>query len=341
MMSRDPIFRAGIVGCGKIGSVFDETTNIAQVLTHAEAYSRIEKTRLIVGCDKNPSRLEEFGRNRQVPSLYTDYKQMLEEADLDIISICTSPESHLKIFQEAVKKGLKMVFCEKPLSDNLEDARRMARMARKNRVTLAVNYLRRWDKALDEIKCLISAGEIGEIQKINCLYTRGIINNGSHLIDLLIYLFGMPSWVNSTSPSRRKVNPDPTLDGVLKFKSPEYNFLCYIQGITSAYSIFEVDILGELGRICLENSGFDVHLCKARKDPLFVGYKTLESVPYEFHSTLGKAMVLAVKDIIQSYQEVTNPQCSGEDALESLRVSLAILESAQHNGNKVHIRRRK
>ena len=86
--------------------------------------------------------------------------------------------------------GLKLILCEKPLSYNLNEAKEMVQICEKRGVSLYVNYMRRADPNVIEIKRRIDCGEILGPIKINAWYSKGILNNGSHLINLASYWIG-------------------------------------------------------------------------------------------------------------------------------------------------------
>src|SRR3989338_5412049 len=143
---------------------------------------------------------------------------MLQREKLDILSICTWPDSHLEIAEEAVKHGVKAIYCEKPITNNLRKADVLVEVCEKNRVILAVNHLRRWDEFHRKVREFIQQGKLGKIQTVNVYYTAGISNTGTHILDLLRYFFGEVNWVLACG-SINEQEKDPTLQAILSFQN--------------------------------------------------------------------------------------------------------------------------
>ena len=86
---------------------------------------------------------------------------MLEKDNIDLLSICTHPDSHEEIIDHAVKKNIKAIFCEKPISNSLASANQIVKLCKENDVNLAINHFRRWDKFFISFKDKLSNNEFG------------------------------------------------------------------------------------------------------------------------------------------------------------------------------------
>lgn len=154
---------AGIVGAKFAGSL------------HAESYKRCESVEVKAVSDVNKEALSSFQEEFNVGSVYTDYKKMFEEEDLDMVSVCVPNFLHKEISVAAAEAGLNIV-CEKPLATSIEDAEEMVNYASENNVELM--YAEDWIFA----PALVRAVEIyenGGIGKL--LYLRGKeSHSGSH-----------------------------------------------------------------------------------------------------------------------------------------------------------------
>ena len=91
---------------------------------------------------------------------------MLEKENIDILSLCTHPDSHEKIVKIAVKNGVRAIFCEKPISNSLGSAKEIINQCNSHNVRLAVNHFRRWDEFFINLKNDISNGVFGKIQHV-------------------------------------------------------------------------------------------------------------------------------------------------------------------------------
>ena len=166
------------------------------------------------------AKLERCGERWGVTSIYEDYKEMLREETLDIMSICTWNSTHLEIVREALKSGVKAVFCEKPIADSLSNADKMISLCNERGVILQVDHQRRFDGLHGEIRDFLQSGKLGRIQQVTFYYTSGIANTGSHMFDLLRFFFGDVEWVQAFYSQNKSSNSfDPNIDGIVKFKN--------------------------------------------------------------------------------------------------------------------------
>lgn len=149
-------YRVGIIGCGWVGIGLDGKGHRMDG-NHYNAYKICDRIGNIVLCDIKGG----FD--------YTDYMEMVKREELDIVSICTSPETHATITCE-VAPYVKGIFSEKPIATTLSDADKMIEICHKNNVVLQINHQRRWYKP-------------------KFRFSRGILDTGTHAFDLINYLF--------------------------------------------------------------------------------------------------------------------------------------------------------
>ena len=330
-------FRAGIVGCGRIGSEFDDDAKRKQISTHAGAYSAIKQVELVAACDLNIERLEKCGKKWQVPSLYEDNTEMLRREALDILSICTGNSTHLAITKEAANSSVKAIFCEKPIADSLRNADEIVKLCNEKGVILQIDHQRRFDEFHQDIRDFLQNGKLGRIQQVTFYYTAGIANTGSHMFDLLRFFFGDVDWVQAIYSQNKSLNPnDPNIDGIVKFKNGTF---CAIQACdVQEFLIFEMDCIGTKGRLNLTHSGFDLEFYEVRESDLFSGYKEIftnaspinKDTPREF-------MVNAVRHLVECLEGGRKSISSGEDGRASLELICASHESARADGKKISL----
>jgi predicted dehydrogenase len=141
----------------------------------------------------------------------TDYQDLLQDPEIDLIDICTPNHTHFEIFQAALAAG-KHIYIEKPLALNLEQARIMHDLSKDSDriVQIAFNY--RFVPAVMKAKELIRAGFLGEVLNFRAQYYHSsylnpkkpmswrltqeksgggaLVDLGAHIIDLMLYLAG-------------------------------------------------------------------------------------------------------------------------------------------------------
>ena len=323
-------YKAVIVGCGRIASLFANEKKRKGVVTHAQAYLSHPRIELAAACDLDEKRLSEFGERWGVRRLYKDFDDMMRAEKPDLLSICTWNTSHAPLALRAVQYGVKGILCEKPIADSLKNAATMIEAAKKKRVPLLVNYFRRYNPLHRKLKKMIEDGALGDIQSISCYYTAGIMNTGTHLFDTLMYFFGDIAWVWADKGTKPLAS-DPTVDGHLFFKK---GFGCSLTGLdVKQYLQFEIDIYGSKKRLRLSDVGLKAEFWDVVDHPMLSGYKTLR--PGKTLSTdFSRDLWNTVDNLTSCVSGDASPLCSGEDAKKSLETALAISLSLK-SGKKV------
>lgn len=330
-------YRAGIVGCGRIGSEFDDDPKRKIISSHAGAYSAVPQTELVAVADINKEKLDKCGKKWGVKSLYQDYEEMLAKENLDILSICTWNSTHLDIAEKAARAGVRAIFCEKPIADTLAHAEKMIKVCKEKNVLLMIDHQRRFDKFHQNIRYFIEQGGLGKVQQASFYYTAGIANTGSHMFDLLRFFFDDVKWVYAIYSENKSPNPaDPNIDGSLKFKN---GLFCTVQACdVKSFHIFDVDVIGTMGRIRITHSGFDCEFYKTEESKLFSGYNELyPSQPPIDKNTPRNFMVNAVQHLVDCLDHKKEPISSGEDGRAALELICAFHESAKANGKKINM----
>lgn len=329
--------RAGIIGCGRIGSEFDDDPRRKEIATHAGAYRAVSGVELVAACDLDAQKLARCGTRWQIPSLYQDSAEMLRNESLDILSICTWPSSRLAIVEQAANSGVKAVFCEKPIADSLRNATAMVQLCDSRGVILQIDHQRRFDRFHQEVRAFLQAGKLGRVQQVNFRYTAGIANTGSHMFDLLRFLFGDVQWVQAVYSENHSHNAnDPNLDGMLRFRGGP---LCMVQACDArSYLVFELDSLGTQGRLRVTHSGLDVDFYEVKESALFSGYKEIYPAASPVDSQVQRdCMVQGVAHLIECLRQGKRSISSGEDGRAALELICAFHESARADGKRIPI----
>ena len=158
----------------------------------------------------------------------TDWKRLVAREDIDLVDISTPGDSHAEIAIAAAEAG-KHVFCEKPLANNLAEARAMAAAVNKAGVKSMVAYNYRRVPAVALAKRLIEEGRIGQVYHWRAVYLQDWIMDpdfplvwrlqkekagsgphgdlNAHIIDLARYLVGEITEVTSMQETFIKERP--------------------------------------------------------------------------------------------------------------------------------------
>ena len=317
------VYRTAIVGCGRVASTFDDDPLRTTIWTHAGAYQAHPRTELAAVADLNPEALKAFEARWIVPRLYPNARDLLTHEAVDILSVCTWSDTHQEIALLGAEAGVKAIWCEKPLSRNLVEADTILEGCRN--LVLAVNHIRRWDTCYKKAKELLHKRAIGQIQGVTCTYSGGISDMGTHLFDTLMYLLGEAKAVWAR-PSASESLPDPNLSGDILFRD---DLLVHVLGCdVRSFEIFEIDILGTDGRLCIKNNGYCAELWGVVDSPHYSGVRELELQSIIHEGDQGQRMVDAVYDIIHCLEHGGQTLCSGNDGRCSLEVAAAFLKSS-------------
>lgn len=336
-------FRAGIVGCGNIGSQYDENDTGGNVYTHAGMYRGIKEFDLLCASDINSKRLRDFGNYWQVDHLYDDYEEMFKNETLDIISVATPDETHYQVILDVLQyHPPKIIFTEKPLANSIEQAIEVYKKCKEKDVNLVVDYVRRWDENHQRVKEFIEQGKLGRVQAIVGYYVRGIRHNGCQMINLIQFLFGRIIKVQVIGDSDLgSLNGDPSLNLLLTLEDGYQVNMIAIDQEGYGFSIFEIDIFGQEGRLCLCDGGRKIELYKADSDIQFQNFRSLNKVSSTWESsTYGKAMIRAGEEfVLFLLGESESLHNSVLDAIDDLYVIEAALESVRNYNIQTVVKR--
>ena len=152
--------------------------------------------------DDNPEGLKKAGEKNGISRLYTDYRDMLEKEEIDIVSVAMRfSVFHEKIVVDCAHAG-KHIFCEKPIAPDLISADNMIKACEKNNVKMAISVQNRISPAIHLVREIIQSGRIG---KLLSMRGRGkedhrgggedLMVLGFHIMDLMRFFAGDPQWV--------------------------------------------------------------------------------------------------------------------------------------------------
>ena len=307
-------YRAAIIGCGRIGcDCGDPAIGSSRLTTHAAAYRALDRTELVALCDIDEPRLSQAGQRYGITRLYRDHRALIESERPDLISICTPADDHAPVLRDIVEHGaVAAVLLEKPVAASLAAARELARDVSGSGIPVAVNYIRRFVPVYRQLVADIRSGGLGRMQHISGLYGKGIFNNGTHLLDLLRWMFGDPSTVTGTAIVSGGC--DPTMDLRITW---EGGCDAWVRGTDSeAYNVFELDLVGTAGRVRLTDIGH--RLERQGVDGTSFGFRQLSAVADIQETGLQDAIPAAIANLIDCIERGAQPACTLDDGCAAL-----------------------
>lgn len=178
-------YRVGVIGCGLIGP------------RHLKGFGEHPECEVVAVADLQQERAEARAAEFDVPSVYTDPHELLHRHRPEIVSINTWPGTHAELTLAALEHGAQGILCEKPLGRDLAEVDRMLAACDAAGAKLCVGFQHRYRPAMVTACRLIREGAIGEPTVVWNPSSGGLMNNGSHGIDLMRFLLGDPQalWV--------------------------------------------------------------------------------------------------------------------------------------------------
>lgn len=315
-------YRAAIVGCGNIGVFYSKPGQADGIITHAHAYKN--EPRIEIGAFVDT----DFGKAKKAAGIwggraYDDIHEMFRNEDIDIVSICVPDELHKDVLRICLRYKPKAVFCEKPITTDFASAREIVKKYKRARILLGVNYFRRWSSSMIDLKKAVSEGRHGKVINVIGIYSKGILHNGSHLIDILRYLFGEVKKIIPLSGRVDWKRGDPTIDAFLEFGRGQ---MAHIIGADERkYSIFDLDILFEKARFSFRDFGREMVIYKRKTLPGLKAYRELDN-GRTIKTQVSRAMFKAVTNLINALEGTEELRCPGHEALLTQNTCLAALD---------------
>jgi len=179
-------FNFGLVGLGWFGKY------------HADVLFNLPQVNLTAVCDLKENLVSEFGEKYRVKYRYTDYMDLMENPEIQVVDVVTTEESHFEVASEALKHG-KHVFIEKPITTKVSDAEALVSQARKSGLIMMVGHILRFDVRYAYLKEEIDKGNLGELIHIYCrrnsisswfgqwVRLNTFLNTAIHDIDLILW----------------------------------------------------------------------------------------------------------------------------------------------------------
>lgn len=191
-------FRVGIVGIGFIGAV------------HIEQLRRLGNVDVVAITDSINA--QQKAEQYFVPKGYNNFKDMINNENLDCIHICTPNNTHYEIAMYAMKNDVNVV-CEKPMTCTVEEAQEMSDYAKEHGLVNAMNFNCRFYPLVYQMHSMVKKGDLGDVYTIHGGYlqdwlffdtdyswrldpkasgkSRAFADIGSHWIDMVEFITGL------------------------------------------------------------------------------------------------------------------------------------------------------
>ncbi|MFJ9450924.1 Gfo/Idh/MocA family protein [Herbaspirillum sp. NPDC101397] len=321
-----------IIGAGNIAGGFDANRPSSDLpFSHAGAYCRHGGFRVLGCVEPNEETRKNFMARWNVEVGFASTAEALNASlRYDVISICSPTMAHEADMASALLLEPRLLFCEKPVTPSLESSISILERFDRAGIPVVVNYTRRWDSVIQGVASQLKAGAWGAVRSASAVYTKGILNNGSHMIDLLHLLLGPLHVLAAGAPIVDMWKDDPSIPAFLMTENAVPVFLnC---GYAQDYALFELEIVTEHGVLTMEDGGLAWRIRRTVDSPTFNGYKNLNHGSYS-PGDLQAATLAAVREIHQVLTQGGTLSSSGENALAAQRVCESIRTMANRSQN--------
>ncbi|WP_243064842.1 Gfo/Idh/MocA family protein [Humibacter sp. RRB41] len=220
----------------KIGVI--GTGSIAQL--HLDAYAANPEVELVAVSDMNLDRARSVAEKYGAPRAYADPNELLADADIDGVSICTWNDSHARWAIAAIEAG-KNVLVEKPMSRTYAEAAELEKVVEASDRILQVGFVRRHSPNAEVLKTFIDNGELGDIYYARASVIRRVGNPGGwfadkaisgggplidvgvHVVDLCWYLMGSPKAVAVSANSYQRLGNRAQVTTMPRYQVSDYD----------------------------------------------------------------------------------------------------------------------
>lgn len=331
----------GRLGVGIVG--------LGMGFSHLKAWQNNPHIEIKGVCDLDEQLLESIAKKFQTGKMTKNYKDLLKEKDIDIISICTPDNLHAIQSIEALRAG-KHVLCEKPMVRTMEECEWVVNEVERTAFKFMTGQEVRFTPLFLKMKDLIQRGDLGEVFFVEADYIHNMekaggkgnwrsdpkirhpfLGGGCHPIDLLRYLQGdvkeVFAYANHKAASWRKT--DDCIIATLKFQNGCVGKVLVTIGSKRPYAI-NCSVYGTKGTIIGSNVD--------QKAKLFLD--KIQEAGQDFMKMPIKVATHAVSTEIDHFVDsIINdkqPLIDVYEGAKTVATSLAVIESAK-TGNPIQV----
>jgi len=330
--------RVGLIGCGRISK------------NHFEVMKKLNHDlELVAVCDPSEEKFKKLEELNLEPKRYSHYETMLKENQLDLMVLCTPSGLHPEHGILAARHKVN-VLSEKPMATTLKDADRLIYECSQNDVNLYVVKQNRLNRTIQYLKKAIEMGRFGKIYQVitNVLWTRpqsyydadpwrgrrdldggAFLNQASHYVDLMFYLFGEVKSVYALNRTlARKIEMEDSGIAVFEFENG------IIGTMNTSMLLFpknyegSVTVMGEKGTVKI--GGVAVNKIEKWE---FSDYndmdKEIAEANYEPTNVYGTGHLPYYQKLIEHMRGKNSSFVDGFEGRKSLELIMGIYQSAE------------
>lgn len=322
----------GLIGAGRIGKL------------HAEnLVSRLSAANLAAIADTNLPEARKTAQAFDISQATDDYRQLLNNPDIDAIFICSSTDTHAQIIEEAVA-ARKHIFCEKPIDFDLDRVKHLIDLIDQSGIKFQLGFNRRFDKNFQKLHQQLRNEKLGQPHLLR-ITSRDpapppieyIKVSGGIFLDMTIHDFDMARFLLNAEVSevfaKGAICIDPAIgeagdyDTALVTLTFENNVICTIDNSRQAPYGYDqrIEVLADGGMIQVGNETEDRHVIFDKDG----GHSTKPL--HFFIERYTQSYLTETEMFINSVLNDTPPPVNAYDGLMALKIGLAATRSGREN----------
>lgn len=316
---KNQLLKAAVIGLGKAGSMFDEEPR-PSVWSHTGAFLALQDEYQVVGgADTLPEAVEKFRRRCPDALASDDMLAMIAATKPDVVSVSTPPRDRAQLVEKLLSVHRpKVIICEKALELDAQARHRLISICQQAGTHLLVHYNRRYHEIYRKAHDAIASGQLGRLTSITVHAPNRLWSIGSHAINLLLFLAGQgpAAWSALTLPMLKEQG-EPAVDFTCRFPCGAAGRVLVAGFKNMLY--FEVDIVGENGRIHISDNGTRALLFPFIGSSIYVGYKEMGTpqVLHESSPTESSFVGIAAEAAQMAHGLSVSPRSTAQDAMTS------------------------
>jgi scyllo-inositol 2-dehydrogenase (NAD+) len=321
--------RIGLIGTGRMGKVYANTLAFG-----------MPEVNLTAVADPNEAALAEAKSHYHISWATLDYRELLESKEIDAVIIASPTSTHARVVMDAAAAG-KHIFCEKPLSQNLEECDQAIAAVHRAGVKLQMGFMRRFDPSYKMAYQQIQQGVIGkpvmfksvsrDPRRTSLEFARRE-NSGGMIMDMGVHDFDLARWLMGSEvckvysegaciayPELKEVGDIDNVVINLRFTNDAVGNIDISRNAVYGYDI-RTEVLGTEGSLWIGYLQQTPTLVLTRQGV------THDTVPY-FMERFGFAYGEEVRVFVNHILNGTEPDVTGADARAATRIGIAATES--------------
>lgn len=322
----------GIIGAGRIGKLHTENivNNMHDVYVKWVSDIYIDK-------------MTDWCSQMGIKNMSSDYHDVLSDAEVDAVLICSSTDTHAQISIEAAEHG-KHIFCEKPIDLNVARINEVKKAVEKAGIKMQVGFNRRYDHNFKRAQGRVAAGDIGDVHIVK-ITSRDpapppidyVKVSGGLFLDMAIHDFDMARFLSGSEVAEvtakgavlidKNIGREGDVDTAvttLLFRNGAIGIIDNSRQAVYGYDQ-RIEVFGSKGCITAEND-FPNTIKLVNRD----GVQS-DKPKYFFLDRYFESYTDEVKAFFDCIQNGTEPEVGIKDGLNSVIIGLAAKESLKNN----------